>query len=411
MSSVHRRPRSPYWHGAFVDSTGRRRLRCTKEKDRSAAAVVAERWQREADILAGRAGPSVVPAEKAPELMERFVTLAQKAQAGELTAEDGQAMVNALLVATGQDPLRRESARAFFHAYLADKVSTRAAATARRYRSMSDRFLAHLGPRADQPLRTVTANDVRAFRDAELATGLNRATVNLGLVFVRSVLEQAKREGVLSANIAEAVTNLDAEHAERRAFTLPEVSQMLSVASEDWQTAIHLAIYAGFRLSDATGLRWNQFDAERGIIIHRPKKESRARAVVKKETVCPTPLADWLRARQKVGTVPITPTLYGRPTNRKLGLSAEFNQLLANANIPRIFMGEGSRRVADVGFHALRHTAASLLANAGVAEDVRLDHMGQSSRVNKAYTHREAEATRNALRAMPSLLPSKRKPA
>jgi integrase len=405
MSSVHQDPRSPYWQASFCDASGRWRLRSTKEKDRAAAQAVTERWQREADTLAGRNGPATLPTAKVPAILERFLELTQKAQAGELTAEDGQGMVNALLVATGQDPLRRETARAFFNAYLADKTTTRAAATAKRYRAMSDRFLAHLGPRADQALRLVTAADVRAYRDAELAAGLNRATVNLGLVFVRSVLEQAKREGVVPANVAEATDSLDNEHAERRAFTLDELRRLLSAASPDWQTAINLALYAGFRLSDATGLLWNQFDAERGVIVHRPKKESRATAAKKKETVCAPALVEWLRARQKVGAAPITPTLYGRPTNQKNGLSAEFNRLLDAANIPRVFTaeGEGARRVADVGFHALRHTAASLLANAGVAEDVRLDHMGQSSRVNKTYTHREAEAVRASLANLPRI--------
>jgi integrase len=403
MSSVHKDTRSPFWQASFCDASGRWRLRSTKEKDRAAAQAVADRWQRQADTLAGRTGPAALPASKAPELLERFLTLTQKAQAGELTADDGQAMVNALLVATGQDPLRRDTAREFFATHLADKKTTRAPATAKRYGAMSARFLAAIGPKADQPLRLVTTADVRAYRDGEIASGLNRGTVNLGLVFVRSVLEQAKREGVVTANVAEATDNLDNEHAERRAFTREEITRLLAVASPDWQTAINLALYAGFRLSDATGLLWNQFDAKRGVIVHRPKKESRASKPKKKETVCPAALFEWLAARQKVGAAPITPTLHGRPTNQNNGLSAEFNRLLDAANIPRVFTveGEGERRVADVGFHALRHTSASLLANAGVAEDVRLDHMGQSSRVHRSYTHREAEAVRASLANLP----------
>ena len=407
MPSVHRRPSSPFYHASFTDANGRRRLISTKTADRSAAVSMAEKYQRAADTLAGRTGPAKLPPAHAPEILERYLTLAQKAQAGELIAEDGQAVANALLVATGQDPLRRETARSFFAGYIANKVSTRAGGTAKRYQAMSDRFLAHLGSRADQPLRQITAADVRAFRDAETARGLNRTTANLALGFVCSVLEQAKREGIVAANVAEATDKLSAEHAERRAFTAEEIDRLLAVAPDDWQTAILLALELGFRLSDATGLLWKQFDAERGVIVHRPKKESRAQAAKKKETTCTVALLEWLRPRQKVGAVPITASLYGRPTNRKNGLSAEFNKLLDAAKIPRVFTpsGNGARRVADIGFHALRHTAASNLANAGVPEDVRTAHLGQSSRVNKGYTHRQTEAMRAAVSI------SKRKPA
>ena len=271
MPSIHKRPNSPFFAAAFVDANGRRRLVSTKTADRSAARAEAERLQREADTLAGRkTPPAAVPLASVPEIMERFVRLTQKARAGELTAEDAQAMVNAVLVASGQDPLRRETPRDFFAAYLADKTITRATATAKRYSAMSARFLAAIGPKADQPLRNITARDVQAFRDSEKRGGLNPASANLSLVFVRSVLEQARREGVTEANVAEAVDSLPAESAERRAFTREEINRLLAVASPDWQTAINLAVYAGYRLSDATGLRWEQFDAARGVIVHRP---------------------------------------------------------------------------------------------------------------------------------------------
>ena len=405
MPSIHRRSGSPFYAAAFTDASGRRRLVSTKTADRSAALAEAERLQRQADTLAGHNAPAAVPLADVPEIMERFVRLTQKARAGDLTAEDAQAMVNAVLSASGQDTLRRESPREFFAAYLADKTITRATATAKRYSAMSARFLAAIGPKADQRLRNLTARDVQAFRDSEKKGGLNPASANLSLVFVRSVLEQARREGVIDTNVAEAVDSLPSESAERRAFTREEITRLLAVASSDWQTAINLGLYAGYRLSDATGLRWEQFDAARGVIVHRPKKESRAKAAKKKETVCPTALVECLQARQGIGAAPITPTLYGRPTNQKNGLSAEFNKLLDKANIPRVFTSEneGARRVADVGFHALRHTAASLLADAGISEVDRRETLGQSARVHKNYVHREAESIRAKLDTMPRI--------
>ncbi len=404
MPSVHKRPGlSPFYYAAFTDAQGKRRFRCTKTKDKAEALAEAERLQRQADTLARVDDPGTVPLSAAPELMERFVRLTQKAKAGELTVEDGQSMISDLLAATGQDRLRIETPQSFFAAYLAEKKTTRAKATAARYKAMASRFLASLGVRANKPLRSVTARDIATFRDAELASGLNAASANLSLVFVRAVFESARRQGVVTSNVAEAVENLPAEHTERRAFTREEIGRLMKVASEDWKTAIHLAVYAGFRLSDAVNLRWDQFDAARGVLMHRPKKESRARVAKKKETVCASILLDWLRERQGIGTALITPSLHGRPTNRKNGLSAEFSKLLDSARIPRRFTGTGARRVADIGFHALRHTAASLAADAGVAEDVRRDVLGQTPQVHKKYVHREVEAVRAALDVVPRI--------
>lgn len=408
MPSVHRQPRTPFWIGHFVGTDGKQVARSTKETDRAKAQAVAERWQREADTLAGRNGPTTAPVHAAPALLERFIQLSQKAQTGELTTEDGQALVSELLAATGQDRLRIESARAYFGAYLAEKLATRAKATTARYRSIAERFLAHLGPRADKPLRSITPRDVTEFREGELARGMSDGSVNISMTFVRAVLEVARLQGVVTLNPAGAVDNLSAAHGERRAFTAEEIDALLAAASPDWQTAILIARGTGFRLSDATGLRWDQFDAERGVIVHRPKKEARHRAAKKRETVCPSDLLAWLRAHQGLGAAPITPTLHGRPTNRKNGLSAEFARLLVKANITVQTVGGSKRKVSDVCFHSLRHTAATEMANAGIGKDVRKAHLGQTSdRVHSGYVHLDADKVRAELdrAAVPRITP------
>ena len=65
----------------------------------------------------------------------------------------------------------------------------------------------------------------------------------------------------------------------------------------------------------------------------------------------------------------------------------------------------------DVRFHSLGHSCVTHAANADISEEIRREHVGHASDVHRGYTHREVQATRNALRAMPSLRPSKQKPA
>jgi integrase len=67
--------------------------------------------------------------------------------------------------------------------------------------------------------------------------------------------------------------------------------------------------------------------------------------------------------------------------------------------------GHAQRRaVSEISFHSLRHTATSLLKNAGVPAAVAMDIIGhESEAMNRHYTHIESKTKRAALAKLPKL--------
>jgi integrase len=64
--------------------------------------------------------------------------------------------------------------------------------------------------------------------------------------------------------------------------------------------------------------------------------------------------------------------------------------------------GKGTRKFTKRSFHSLRHSFNSALANAGVAEEIRMKLTGHASKaMNDRYTHLQVAALKNAVTAIP----------
>ena len=128
-------------------------------------------------------------------------------------------------------------------------------------------FLGALGKRSGQPLSALTPRDIEAFRGwCASSRGCSPVTVSQDLKIVRSILEQARKQGIIVSNPAASVESPRGEGLDRDVFTPEEVGVLCGAADAEWRTAILFGYFAGMRLSDAVSRSWREIDLAAEVI-------------------------------------------------------------------------------------------------------------------------------------------------
>ena len=297
--------------------------------------------------------------------------------------------------------------RTFFDKWIEGVKLKKAVKTGVRYAAPVRDFLAHLGPRADADIKSISGSEVQAFIDAETKAGKSSTTVSLNAKVLRAVFNSAMRKGVIERNPLGLVEVPDAVHEERSPFTAGEINVLLAAtAGTEWETAILLGGYAGMRMGDATHLKWESVDLAKKVIRFRPEKTK----AKKRELEIPMHerLYEHLEAlASTAGRTPfLCPLLAGQMVSGRVGLSQQFSDLMRTAGVSMdVVVNEklgAGRNFSKKSFHSLRHSFLSGLANSDVPEDVRHKLGGHTnSKVAERYAHLTTETLRKAVDKLP----------
>ena len=373
---AHDPPRSPYWFASFRDQHGRRVRRSTKTTDRTKANKIAMSWAQ----------------------------LAQAGRQNRLTEAQCRKVITDLF----GEPLHFRTCRAYLLEWLENTKADVDESTWRCYRTSINGFLAHLGVKGDKQLQDVTPTDIRQWRDKLKAKGLAAPTVNGHIRVLRIPFKAAHDLGYIPVNVCgpKAVTPIrdDAEDVEKDVFTPDQIGALVVAApTEDWKGLILCGYFTGLRLSDCSELRWSSVDLGKQIVTVKTRK-TRAKVVI---PIHPQ-FISWLRKQTRgIEKAPVFPTLAGKNTGGKSGLSTAFRCIIDQAGIKGRLLREANgvgRSRSSLSFHSLRHSFNSALANAGVAQEIRQKLTGHSSaEMNTIYTHHELEPLRAAVVTLPSL--------
>ena len=381
MASLRRFPGSKYWYACFTMPDGQRVQRSTKETDRKKAQKLAESYE--------------------------------EATRAKITARQAQRVISEIYARTTGEHLPSSSIRDYFESWLARKKPETAPATFNFYQGKARSFLSFLGDRAEQDIGRIDAREILAFRKSE-SERVSATTVNHGIKFLRMVFEQAKRDGLLVDNPVAGVSTIkNREEGTRRPFTLPELGRLLATTDEEWRSLVLFGFYTGQRLGDLARLTWTNVDLEHHE-LRLVTGKTRRRQIL--------PLALPLRRHLEAMAAgddpkqPLHPRAFLAVTkqNRTGTLSGQFYELMVQAGLVpersrrKAVEGEGRsgrRQSSEISFHALRHTATSLMKNAGISAAIVQEFIGhESEAINRVYTHIETESMRRAAAALPDLL-------
>ena len=372
MASLIRQPTSKFWTAAFRDAHGKQIRRTTGETNKKRAFAVAEQFER---VAQGKGKPQRVR----------------------------QALTEFYREHYGVE-LPFSNVRDFARKWLANRRVETSPATFGRYEQVVGKWLAFLGDDADHGLEELSKNQILAFRDAEIARSAVM-TANTKLKIIKMILRSARLEGYLLQDPAEGVKTVkNRTEVSRRPFSIDELRAVLDVADGEWTSLIKFGLYTGQRLGDLSLLTWAQIDLERDEVRLTTRKTGKSLlipiAAPLREHLLMLPSGDNPRSPVHPRAFEIVTAQDGRVGT----LSNQFSDLLVAAGLRRPQphrsrgIGRGGKRTGlDLSFHSLRHTAVSLLKDAGVPDSVVQALVGhESAAMSHRYTHVGKEALSKA---------------
>ena len=380
MACIRRKQDSKYWFACFTNANGTRAQRSTKETDRKKAQRVADTFEQVAR--------------------------------GRMTARQAQRVISEIFQRANGSALQSCSIRNYFESWLARKQPETARSTHVFYAAKARRFLDWLNGRSADQLFNIATADIVAFRAIEVAR-VNPSTVNHGIKVLRMIFEDAKRDGILADNPADGVKPVKRSHgAARRPLTLPEIKRILAVANSEWRSLILFGLYTGQRLGDLARLTWANVDLQIDELSLATSKTGRRQII---------PIAPPLRRLIETlpagddPSQPLHPSAFNSVKKaQKVGtLSRQFYEIMVRAGLAAAKKHRkskdcdgrnGRRKMSEISFHSLRHTATSLMKNAGISSAIVQDIIGhESAAISDNYTHIDERIKRTALASLPDI--------
>ena len=250
-------------------------------------------------------------------------------------------------------------------------------------------LLAHADSIGNIKLQNLTPSHIqRMYNSLSAYSGQTRRHIHNCL---HNALQQAVTNLLIHSNPTAGVKPPTVVKKEIEVFTKAEVKKLFEAgASYRFPVILNIAYNTGMRLSEILALRWQDVDTKKGTVsinqtVHRSDsagvqfEEPKTASSKRKITIPPDTIQALIAHKLKTGVQNglLFVTMNNTPMHSGLYLKKIYNPIREKAD------------VTEKGFHAFRHTHASMLLSAGVPiQDVskRLGHAKVSTTLD-IYSH------------------------
>lgn len=389
MATTYKPQSSVFWYARFFDGSGKRVSRSTKTESRREAKRIAAEME-----AAERREAKQSPDREAVQLDVRRIFRAAELDfdGGTLTPVRGQELLKQLIELA--NPASQPSFRVVAAKWLDDAEKRTATGTWKSYIDGIKHMLRILDDKADKPIDRLTPSDITGVQVGMVEAGLRGKTVNMHVSCIRRIFAVAIAEGFITANPAATMRAVSSSDSRRRApFTPQEITRLMnSTDTDEWKGMILLAATTGLRCGDIR--RLTSENIENGKLTIQPSKTTNSTGAILTIPLHPQAAA-WLQGRPGA----LFPTLAALDGSR---IANGFKRIMKVADVAAtVQLAPGV--TACRSMHSLRHSFATMLANAGVAEDVRRKLTGHASTlVHAKYSH-HTESLETAIGSLPAL--------
>ena len=387
MATVFRIPNRPFYLMQIRLQDGSRPpYKSTKTTKKSEALEMANDWETRArrehsleNEMSGRGFLSIV------------MEAERLANEGGLSATRAEELVRKLH-ALANPEASRVTLRSHWDAVIARETGSIGDSAMANLTFARKRWSAAMGAKMDAPLAKLVLEDFeKAF--PKMAVGLAAGTVSLYRTMLQKVMNDAVGRKLIDSNPAatlQSVSRLKGlkETTRRGVFTPKEIRMLLDAAGDEWRGMILAGFYSSLRLMDVAKL--SSDDIENGFIYKTSSK-----SITDTDTPIHPRLMEWIDGRKG-------PFFPNQCDATKATVSSRFSALMKKAGVGKLRTVR--KRTVTRSYHSLRHSFASIVANADVPQDVRMALTGSSdAKIASRYVHVSDEKLMEAIAALPNI--------